>query len=96
MNAPAVAIVLGIGVVTLAYTPVHAQFGDMGDAATKGAVDAAQERLMKDAAAGVPAPGATTSTDPGAASAPGDAPDVTSTTHEAGGDTGTTPTTTLP
>jgi hypothetical protein len=103
-------VVLGFGIVTLSGTAVHAQFGDIGDAAKQGATDAVKERVMKDTAeqAGVPVPGAAappTTAAPDAAPAPVDAPEATGTTLEPeatgttlepAADVEPTPTTTLP
>ena len=68
------AIVLGLGLLMLSGTPARAQFGEMGEAAKKGAGDAAKQEIMKGAGkAGLPTPGeaeATPAGEPGAAAAP--------------------------
>lgn len=101
MNALVATIVLGLGIVTVSGTAVHAQFGGMGDATKQGATDAVKERVMKDAAekAGMPTPGAatpTTTAPPDAEAAPVDEPDVTGTTLDPAADVEATPPTTLP
>lgn len=68
-------IVLGIGFCMVSGSPARAQFGDVGDAAKKGASDAAKQEGMK--AAGLPTPvtpAAAPAADTGAASAPAAAP----------------------
>ena len=81
MKAFSSAIVLGIGFLMVSGSPARAQFGDMGEAAKKGAGDAVKQEIMKGAAekAGLPTPGATAAApaaDTGAASAPVGEPQV--------------------
>ena len=79
MKALSSAIVLGIGFLMVSGSPARAQFGDMGEAAKKGAGDAVKQEIMKGAAekAGLPtpaAPAAAPAADTGAAGAPAAAP----------------------
>ncbi|HVO27885.1 MAG TPA: hypothetical protein VMW56_30110 [Candidatus Margulisiibacteriota bacterium] len=85
MKAVSSAIVLGIGFLMVSGSPARAQFGDLGEAAKKGASEGVKQEIMKQA--GLPTPGTPAVTpaaaaDTGAASAPAAAP---------GADTGAAP-----
>ena len=97
MKALSSAIVLGIGFLMVSGSPARAQLGELGEAAKKGASDAAKQELMKQA--GVPTPGAPAATpaaDTGAATTPVGEPKGTPGAAEApaatpGSDTGAAP-----
>jgi hypothetical protein len=87
-------IIFGVGFLLCSGSPAHAQFGDIGEAAKKGAVDAAQQELMKKAGLPTPAAAAVTpGADTGAATAPAEEPKATPAAADApaaapGADTG--------